>query len=116
MGVSREQTNAAGQKMYIQTKMAEYAHLHVRPEGHGVRHGGVFLAPRGEGRRRLEGFREGNEEGPPLPCGGVLTQSAPSRQDERVCTPRDSTDPALRHVERGPLLPDYLVFLSCHGY
>merc|ERR1711948_55108 len=72
--VSREQKNADGQKMYIQTKMAEYAHLHVRLEGHGVRHGGVLLASREEGRRRMEGLREGDEERTPLPCRGLLMQ------------------------------------------
>ncbi|CAK0859647.1 unnamed protein product [Prorocentrum cordatum] len=56
--------------------VAEDAHLHVRPEGHGVRHGGVFLASGGEGGRGLEGLREGDEEGPPLPRGGVLSPEA----------------------------------------
>merc|ERR1711920_618875 len=68
------------------------AHLHVRPEGHGVRHGGVLFALGGESRRRLEGLREGDEEGRPLPRRGVLI-SAGGRD----------TGLALREAQSSPL-------------
>merc|ERR1712007_42942 len=82
--ISREQKNAAGQKMYIQTKMAEYtedlwelmqksnARVHVRPQGHGGGHGGVFRRHRVEERLGVEGIREADEKGWPLPRRGVL--------------------------------------------
>merc|ERR1712107_602457 len=82
--VSREQKNAAGQKMYIQTKMAEFAdelwelmqspktHIYMRVEGHGKRHGGVLQSARREERHGLEGVRQEHEEGEAIPRGGLL--------------------------------------------
>merc|ERR1711972_489896 len=103
------------------------AHLHVRSEGHGVRHGGVLLAPREEGRRRMEGLREGDEEGPPLPRGGVLSRGRITRGESRGPVPRGTRSsplggtvrgssrracPAPALFRRGPLLPDCRVALS----
>merc|ERR1712125_58033 len=82
--VSREQKNEAGQKMYIQTKMAEYAdelwEMMQSPKTHiymcglkGMESGmEECFSPLAEKAGRVEGLREGDEEGPPLPRGGLL--------------------------------------------
>merc|ERR1712228_963713 len=83
--VSREQTNAAGQKMYIQTKMAEYTeelwdlmqkeNTHIYMCGLKGMESGMeefLLCQGGGGRPRVEGVREVDEEGGPLPRGGLL--------------------------------------------
>jgi ferredoxin--NADP+ reductase len=79
--ISREQKNAAGQKMYIQTKMAEYTEelwnlmqdekntrVHVRSERHGAGHGRMLLRNCVQERSCVERLRESNEKGWSIPC------------------------------------------------
>merc|ERR1712018_53650 len=71
-----EDKNAAGQKMYIQTKMAEYKdelwELMQKPNTH------IYMCG-------LEGGCQGNEEGPPLPRGGLLMPGLAFRPDSGPC-------------------------------
>merc|ERR1712066_422393 len=50
----------------------EDARLHVRLEGHGERAAGGLRTSCREGGLRLEGVCQADEEGPSLPCRGVL--------------------------------------------
>merc|ERR1712190_475805 len=57
--------------------MGEHSCLHVRAQGHGERHGGVLQSYRREGRPRVEGVRQVDEEGWTLPRGGLLSATDP---------------------------------------
>merc|ERR1712039_916791 len=55
----------------------EHARVHVRAQGHGEWHGGVLQPHRREGRPRLEGVCQVDEEGWTLPCRGLLSAADP---------------------------------------
>merc|ERR1711972_184531 len=70
----------------------EDARLHVRLEGHGERAAGGLRASCREGGLGLEGVRQADEEGPSLPCRGVLSGPLriPISPCTLLCTPRSS--------------------------